>query len=133
MDGDPMKWFRLYHDLVDDPKVQKLPGDTFKFWINLLCLASRSPERGLVHLNAGDLAFSLRMDDDTVSAMLDDLVKRELLHQAEDTLEIHNWEGRQYDSDSSADRVRKHREQKKRDGNVTGNVPLSVSVSSSVS
>lgn len=25
-----MKWFRFYHDALDDPKVQRLPGDVFR-------------------------------------------------------------------------------------------------------
>jgi len=135
-----MKWFRMYHDLVDDPKVQKLPGETFKFWINLLCLASRSPERGTIQMQLPDLAFALRMDDQAVHDMLSDLVSRGLVHEMDGSFEIHNWQGRQYDSDSSTERVRKHREDAKRSGNVTetlhdrsGNVTPSVSVSSSVS
>lgn len=142
MDGDPMKWFRIYHDLVDDPKVQRLPGETFKFWINLLCLASRSDERGSVNMKAEDIAFALRMDDDVVADMLADLLERGLVHENEDMLEIHNWHGRQYESDSSTERVRKHREAKqgrnapetlqKRSRNVTSSVSVSESASESV-
>jgi hypothetical protein len=36
-----MKWLRLYSDVGSDPKVQRLPGDKFKAWINLLCVASQ--------------------------------------------------------------------------------------------
>ena len=35
------KWFRLYNDVINDPKVQRLDGETFKAWINILCLASK--------------------------------------------------------------------------------------------
>jgi hypothetical protein len=36
-----MKWLRLYSDVVSDPKVQRLPGEKFKAWVNLLCVASQ--------------------------------------------------------------------------------------------
>jgi len=28
------RWFRLYDDLVDDPKIQRLPGETVKALLN---------------------------------------------------------------------------------------------------
>ncbi len=34
------RWFRVYEDLVDDPKVQRLDPSCFKALINLWCLAS---------------------------------------------------------------------------------------------
>jgi len=34
-------WFRFYNDALDNPKVQLLPSDLFKTWVNLLCIASR--------------------------------------------------------------------------------------------
>jgi hypothetical protein len=36
-----MRWLRLYCEVVADPKVQRLPGDKFKRWINLLCVAGQ--------------------------------------------------------------------------------------------
>jgi hypothetical protein len=35
------RWFRFYDDALNDPKVQKLSGDLFKAWVNILCLASK--------------------------------------------------------------------------------------------
>ena len=34
------RWFRVYNDVVDDPKVQRLSNTLFKVLINLWCLAS---------------------------------------------------------------------------------------------
>jgi hypothetical protein len=33
------QWLRLYTDLINDPKVQLLPAEDFKGWINILCIA----------------------------------------------------------------------------------------------
>ena len=35
------RWYRMYDELLDNPKVQRLSGDEFKAWVNILCLASR--------------------------------------------------------------------------------------------
>jgi hypothetical protein len=104
-----VKWFRFYHDAIDDPKVQRLSGDLFKFWVNMLCLGSRSNDRGVVKLSTGEIAFALRLDDDVAEAMLTDLVKRNLLEETTDGIAIHNWNSREVRSDSSAERVAKHR------------------------
>lgn len=113
-----MKWFRFYHDALDDPKVQRLPGDTFKFWVNLLCLASRSEERGLIVKSIEDIAFDLRVRDDEAAAMLADLIARGLIDEHVEGLEPHNWGKRQFKSDNVAERVTKHRARKK-DADVT--------------
>jgi hypothetical protein len=65
-----MKWLSLYSDVVSDPKVQRLPGDKFKAWINLLCVASQHD--GILPPLA-DLAFTLRTAEDKITALLDDL------------------------------------------------------------
>src|SRR6516165_9906592 len=56
-------WFRFYDDAVTDPKVQLLPENLFKFWINTLCLANK---------NNGELpsfphiAYALHMAEEVV-------------------------------------------------------------------
>lgn len=107
-----MKWFRFYSDALEDPKVQRLPGDLFKTWVNLLCLANKSEDRG--HLPpAEDIAFALRMDTDTLTAQLDELATRGLLDEGETGLAPHNWQGRQRKSDDVTARVQEHRAQYK--------------------
>lgn len=113
-----MKWFRFYHDALDDPKVQRLPGDTFKFWVNLLCLASRSEERGLITKTVEDIAFDLRVRDDEAAAMLADLIARGLIEEHVEGIEPHNWDKRQFKSDNVAERVERHRA-KQKDADVT--------------
>lgn len=122
-----MKWFRFYHDAIDDPKVQRLPGDLFKFWVNVMCLASRSDERGLVKLDAEAIAFATRLPDDEAGQMIADLVRRNLLEETTEGYEPHNWDKWQFKSDNVAERVAKHRSNAASDGdgdtrNVTGNV-----------
>lgn len=106
-------WLRLYVEVLDDPKVQRLNAETFKFWINLLCLAKRhdgdlpTPE---------DMSFALRKPPSEIKRMLDSLIEKSLLDMSSDGCRPHGWNARQYKSDVSTERVRSFR---KRQGNVS--------------
>jgi len=100
-------WFRVYNEVLDDPKVQKLSPALFKHLVNLWCLTS---------LNDGILppietiAFRLRLSQKKTEAIIHDLADHQLLDGAEDDKwSPHNWSKRQFRSDSSTERVRKHR------------------------
>lgn len=111
-----MEWFRFYHEVVDDPKVQRLHPILFKHWINILCLASRNSERGVVPCVA-DLAFGLRLSESKVRAICVELISSELIERDGDQLRMHGWSKRQKRSDDVTPRVNKHR---------TGNVSETV-------
>jgi hypothetical protein len=104
-------WWRAYNEAVDDPKLQRLPDATFKAWFNLMCLASRN-DGALPPIE--DIAFSLRLSTARVNQIIADLKHRELLDVMEDgTLQPHNWNGRQYKSDVSTERVKRFRKRKR--------------------
>jgi hypothetical protein len=100
------RWFRLYDAVLDDPKVQRLPDRIFKAWINLLCLASR---HGGALPGVEDTAFALRCAPDQAVLIVDTLTATGLLDRHDEGLRIHAWETRQYQSDGSAERMRRHR------------------------
>ncbi len=103
-----MNWFRLYHDLIDDPKVQRLEGRVFKAWINLLCLASRSDPRGMLP-PVEDLAFALRIGEDEAEEVVGLLLAKGLLEEVDGAVMPHNWAGRQFRSDDVGSRVKRTR------------------------
>ncbi len=108
------QWFRLYESVLDDPKVQKLPPKTFKAWVNILCLACRHD--GTIP-DLADIAFALRVGEVEASNYFADLCSAGLIERGEgDDWFPHNWASRQYKSDGSAERMRRHRE---RHRNVT--------------
>jgi hypothetical protein len=110
------RWFRLYDELLDDPKVQMMPPELFKAWVNILCLASRNEGRlPSVH----DMAFSLRMDETLLETFLKQMMERGLVDDDGVSLFPHKWSERQFKSDSSTERVRKYREKLEETGNVT--------------
>ena len=110
------RWFRFYEATVNNPKAQRLPGELFKFWVNCLCLASA---RDGALPPAPDVAFALRLPERKASENLAALVAARLLECADDGVyRPHDWREHQYPSDSSAERVKRHRERRR---GVTGN------------
>ena len=107
---EPRRWFRFYAESINDPKVQRLPPHLFKTWVNLLCLTCAN---GGNIPPISDVAFQLRMSEFDAQSQVDELIGLGLIDIATDkTLEPHNWKGRQFLSDTSNERVRKHRAKK---------------------
>jgi len=103
-----MQWFRFYGDAVNDPKVQSLTGDQFKFWVNLLCVASKN--KGTIKIS--ELPFTLRMDEAAIRLALGSLEALNLLvrsNQHADCITPNGWNKRQYKSDVSTERVKRFR------------------------
>jgi hypothetical protein len=112
-----MRWFRFYDDTVNDPKVQRLPPEMFKTWVNLLCIASKHDG---VLPSLADLAFTMRVSEGQLESRLEYLSKVGLFDETETGTVPHNWNGRQYKSDDSNERVKRHR-QRKRNVTATAN------------
>lgn len=112
------RWFRFYGEALNDHKVQSLSPELFKTWVNLLCVASLN--NGLFP-SVDRLAFELRVSAHEMQSRLDDLILAGLIDVRSDRqLEPHNWSERQWKSDDSKERVRKHRALKRqRNDDVT--------------
>lgn len=106
------QWFRFYNTALNNPKVQKLSGDLFKTWINILCVTSQCD--GIP--NVTELSFYLRVTESECQIAVDELIKAGLLHAAKEGFIPHDWEEMQYKSDTSSDRTKRWRDRHK---NVT--------------
>src|SRR5215468_7699189 len=92
-------WLRLYTDLLNDPKVQRLAPEHFKGWVNLLCLAKEND--GLLP-SIEDIAFRLRIEDAQAGELIEALKARGLLDDhGGGQMAPHNWAGRQYETDAT--------------------------------
>lgn len=111
----PAKWFRLYAEFATDPKVQMLSEQDQRRLLMLFCLRCSN---GDVTLQCNAVAFQLRISNSEWAETRANLIAQNLIN--EDNKPV-AWEKRQFDSDTSAERVRKHREEKKRSCNVTSN------------
>jgi hypothetical protein len=104
------RWFRVYNDLVDDPKVQRLDPTLFKALINLWCLASTNDG---VLPPIDEMAFKLRMKPEKAQQVLNDLRAAGLVDANERGTRPHNWDERQFTSDGSTSRVKRFRERRR--------------------
>ncbi len=115
-----MRWLRLYDDAINDPKILKLPEAMRWQWVAMLCVASKN-QGSLPPLD--DIAIQLRMTNAKAAEIITILVKAKLLDKTETGFEPHNWNGRQYKSDVSTERVKRFR---KRERNVSPDVSSTV-------
>ena len=101
------QWFRFYVRTLNNPKVQRLSAETFKGWVNLICMAA---EMGGDLPSVDDAAFRLRMSIGEATELITEL-KRAGLVDRDNT--VHDWEEMQRKSDTSTGRVREFRERQK--------------------
>ena len=118
----PFPWYRFYSETLSDRKMARicrssgLPKATvIGVWAILLSLASESPQRGLllisddIPLTRDELQEECGLGEGEFDAVICGFVSCGLVDTAGDTWEIVNWDKRQPASDSSAERVRRHR------------------------
>jgi hypothetical protein len=106
------RWFRVYDEAADDPKIQMLSDKLHRFLFNCWCLASK---HGGYLPPISEIAWRLRKTEAVVASMIAELNERGLLDEEGDTFEPHNWQARQFQSDVSTQRVKAFRERKRND------------------
>ena len=107
------RWIRLYSSLRHDPKIVRLGDLHFRTWITVLLVAGEHPEGILPSID--DLACELRCAPPRAEQLIGDLIDWGLVDIVSRTgdgpiLQPHNWNARQFQSDNSTERSRKHRE-----------------------
>lgn len=112
-----MSWFRMYHEFATDPKVQMLSEADQRRFVMLLCLRCCN---GDVTLQDKPVAFQLRISLDEWQASKATLMEQGLIDENNAPVA---WAKRQYTSDSSSERVARHREKLKQACNVSETAP----------
>jgi hypothetical protein len=108
-------WFRMYAEFAHDPKVQSMSEAMQRRLMMLLCLRCSNT---LVTLQDDELAFALRVSEDELAETKALFLRKKFIDEDWTML---NWNKRQFTSDSSAHRVKAHRERKKAAKNNGGN------------
>ena len=111
-----MQWFRMYGEFANDPKVQMLSEKDQRRLIMLFCLKCNDD----VTLQDEEVTFQLRISNEEWQQTKALFVAKNFIDKDNNIL---NWDKRQYRSDTSAERVRRHREKKKQACNVTVTAP----------
>ena len=104
-------WFRLYSEFAHDPKIQMLPEAMQRRYVMLMCL--RCSET-LETLHETEIAFQLRLSEAELIETKQLFINKNFIDKHWNLL---NWDKRQFVSDSSTMRVRKHRNNKKQPSN----------------
>jgi hypothetical protein len=109
-----MEWFRMYHNVLHDPKIQLLPIDCRWRWVEMLCLCSQNDPRGILPA-LEDVAFHLRISVTETTAVIQRLMDAGLIDKCAGSrkLRMHKWENYQFASDDSYERVKRFRKQKR--------------------
>lgn len=96
-------WFRLYTEFASDPKVQLLSETLQRRYIMLLCAAAA----GITPTNAvSQVNFTLRIPVSEIEETRSALVAAGLI---DETWFPTKWDKRQFQSDSSSERVKRYR------------------------
>ena len=113
-----MQWFRVYTEIIDDPKVATMDGETFKVFMFLLAVACEQEKNGYIEMSIEEMAWRIRCNVTVTLQVVSSLVTCNILTKIDDKKYLFlNWEKRQYKSDNSAERVRKYRTLQKRYSN----------------
>jgi len=110
-----LPWFRVYTEIVDDPKMARLSGDQFRDWIFLLALARESEEPGVIMMSPEDAAWRLRRPPDEFKESLSLFEHLEMITLEDGRIVVSKFLERQYDKpsdrpDAVRQRVARHRE-----------------------
>jgi hypothetical protein len=111
------RWFRLYAEFLDDPKVQMLSEIDQRRFLMLMC---KRCSDGDVTSRDEEIAFHLRISDDEWRETKARLMQKNLIN---DEAKPIAWDKRQYASDSSAERTSAWRDRKKQHCDVTVTPP----------
>lgn len=109
-----MRWFRIYSEIKDDPKMLCLTDHQFRLWVGLLCMGSEGDDRGIIPpYPIVGLAASLRTTEAALTEALDLFASLDMIDRYEDgAIELSHFLERQYDNPS--DQPERTRERKRR-------------------
>lgn len=117
--GRPARpWFRFYTEAMRDPKIRRLKPSERWVWVTILSAARESPLSGVLMVSEAvpyswdDLADYAGMKVKEIEVATDKMHSLGMLSFDQDlgAWRVTKWNDRQYESDSSAERVAKHRD-----------------------
>jgi len=123
-------WLRLYTEILNDPKVQRLPDSLFRAYINFLCIAKEYSDNGVLPPKK-DIAFFLRCPENSVKKLCDGLKNSGLLDLVNEGYSVHGWNNRQYESDGDPtrySRVKRFRDNKRNGKETAEETPIETDV-----
>jgi hypothetical protein len=106
-------WIKLYHEILDDPKMGRMPDRLWRRTIELFLIAGEQDEDGTLP-KLGDVAYRLRLSDDELESDLKQLQDLNIVHQEGDSWTVTRFAERQAPV-SDAERMRRYRERQRKE------------------
>ena len=106
-------WFRMHNRVLEDPQLQQMDAELFRFWVNLLAIANQHDDarrRGYLPKDMAPYAYTMHISEDTLMERIEELVSLGLLEQRHGRLRPKDWPRWQFASDSSTPRSQLSRE-----------------------
>lgn len=114
------QWVRVYTEITRDRKLRRYPASVRWAWVTILCMAKESPVAGVLLLSASvpitieDIADEAAISVEEAEKAVDAFLAQDMLEMGTDgTFRLTNWDTRQFESDNSSERSRRHRNNKK--------------------
>ncbi len=115
-----LPWFRVYTEILDDPKMARLSGDQFRDWIYVLAMARESETPGVIPMTIEDAAWRCRRSPDEFRRSLELFARPEMdmVTLSADSIQVTHFAERQKDKPSDLpervkERVKRHRERQR--------------------
>ena len=102
-----MKWFRMYGEFANDPKVQAMPENMQRRLVMLFCMQSNDD---LDNATDDEILCLLRISKAEFKKTKQLFIDKGFINER---WQLINWGKRQFESDSSTDRSKRCREKKK--------------------
>ncbi|NLS78954.1 MAG: hypothetical protein GXY76_17015 [Chloroflexi bacterium] len=122
-------WIKLYHEILDDPKMGRLSDRLFRRCIEMFLLAGKHDEDGSLP-KLDEMAWMLRLGVEELRADVDALAEQGIITKDEDGYFVTHFAERQAAATGS-ERIRRYRERLHR-GQYTSNVTVTSDVTKSV-
>jgi hypothetical protein len=103
-----MKWFRMYVEIIDDPKMKQVSDRSFRVFNYLLALAAEADEDGVIPMSRDDIIWRLRISEKDLDTAVKQLSFLDIIEDSY-PLKFLNWGKRQYKSDDVGVRVKRYR------------------------
>lgn len=116
-------WIKLYHEILDDPKMATLPDRLWRRFYELCLIAGRADQEGKLP-EIKQIAWTLRMSPDEIKPDIDELQKLGLISIENENLNVTNFSKRQ-SAPTSAEKIKFHRDEKRRNQYYQDDVTIS--------
>lgn len=107
-----MQWFRVYTDILDDPKIAQMNTKTFKFFIFLCAFVVELNTKGSINIKKDKPIWRFRVRKKVFFDAIRDLIDLNIVTMENGEIYILNWNKRQFRSDDVNERVKRYREKR---------------------